>query len=498
MQNVPFIKAFKKMIFLEYVQQPQISNLYPVLAGLILCILISSIISKMVRREKNIQHLPPMSPMGLFQYIKEISSTQAPFLNLKEVENMKSLTYRMKLGILFGTNAITVGDPKTAHQILTDPLSTKPRQLYGAFDDLSGGNVSMFTSNGAEWHSRRKGLAPAFSSKHVRRMNKVAMQKINAWIETRLCSFVENDEAFDVGEEMISIILAAITETAFEYEMTNEEAKEYVRELGYGLKEFMSKSSTNPLRKPFGIFLSDRRRAHQGAKYVTNLSMKIIESYHKLQNPIKETIIDRIMTNPTYQSDMERAADVTILLIAGHDTTAYSISWVLRELARAPKEQEKLRSSLEAMGEDAWDKSPVLRNVVKEGMRLYPVASGGSVRIIGRDFVSSEGYLLPKGSIIFMPFVINLRNPAVFDKADSFIPSRWENATKEMNESFYPFSMGKQNCIGQSLATAEIHTIIPRICSEFEVELVDEGRPEYFLTWKPMKTMLKAKRLLTK
>jgi len=414
---------------------------------------------------------------------------------LETFKQMNTMTYRLKLGIVFGKNTITVGDPKTAHQILTDPLSTKPRQLYGSFDDLSCGNISMFTSNGAKWHSRRKGLAPAFSSKHIRRMNEVAMQKINTWIEMRLSKFVENDEAFDIGEEMISVILAAITETAFQYEMSNEEAKEYVKELGYGLKEFLFKSSSNPLRKMFGIFLSDRRRAHQGAKYVTNLSLKIIESYHKLQNPIKETIIDRIMNNPTYKSDMERAADVTSLLIAGHDTTAYSISWVLRELARAPKEQEKLRSSLEAMGEDAWDKSPVLRNVVKEGMRLYPVASGGSVRIIGRDFVSSEGYFLPKGSIIFLPFVVNLRNPAVFDKADSFIPSRWENATKEMKESFYPFSMGKQNCIGQSLATAEIHTIIPRICSEFEVELVDEGRPEFFLTWKPTKTMLKAKRV---
>ena len=489
------------MIFLECIEQPQLSNLCPVLLAvlLVLCaFLLSTIVSKTSRGDKTLQQLPPMSPKGLFQITKEISSSEAPWYILETFKQMNCMTHRLKSGVLFGTNFIRVGNPKTAHQILTDPLSTKPRKMYGAFDDLTGGNISIFTSNGAEWHSRRKGLAPAFSSKHVRRMNKVAMQKVNAWIDTRLSKFAKNDEPFDVGEEMISVILAAITETAFQYEMSNEEAKEYARELLIGIKEFVSKSTINPLRKPFGIFLGDRRRAHQAATYVTNLSLKIIESYRKLQNPIKDTIIDRIMTNPTYKSDMERAADITFVVIAGHDTTANSISWILRELARAPEEQEKLRSSLQAMGQDAWDKSPVLRNAVKEGMRLYPVAPKGVTRIIGRDFVSSEGYLLPKGSVISMPFIANLRNPAVFDEADSFIPSRWENATKEMNESFYPFSMGKRNCIGQSLAMAEIHTIIPRICSEFELELVDEGKPNQVLTWTPTKTMLKAKRSLTK
>ena len=492
------------MIFrFELIQHPhefQISNFCPrpVLVGLVLCVLLPTFFSYISRRKKtSIQHqLPPMSPKGLFQLIKELASTEAPLHALETLKQMNTMTYRSKLGLTVGLHTIVVGDAKTTRKILNDPITKKPRQVYGRLDDVTSGYMSLITSDGgAEWHRRRKGMSTAFSSKHIRRMNKVAMQKINTWIDTRLSKFIENDEAFDVGEEMNRIILAALTETAFQYEMSNEEGEEYKKELEYSLKEFASKSLANPLRKPFGIFLSDRRRAHQGSKYITNLSLKIMESYRKLQNPIKETLIDCIMTNPTYKSDMERAADITATMIAGHDTTAYTLAWVLRELARAPKEQEKLRLSLEAMGEDAWDKSPVLRNAVREAMRLYPVLGKGVTRIIGRDFVTSEGYLLPKGSLLFLPFITALRNPDVFEKADSFIPSRWENATKEMNESFYPFAMGKQNCIGQSLVNAEIHTIVPRICCEFELEVVDEGRPESFLTWKPLKTMLKVKRV---
>ncbi len=63
-----------------------------------------------------------------------------------------------------------------------------------------------------------------------------------------------------------------------------------------------------------------------------------------------------------------------------------------------------------------------------------------------------------------------------------------------MNDSFYPFGLGKQNCIGKSLANAEMHNIIPRICSKYDFEIVEEGTMQYFITLKPANAMLKVKR----
>lgn len=60
-------------------------------------------------------------------------------------------------------------------------------------------------------------MSPAFSSKQVRRMNAVAAQKVDKWIETRLSKYVENDQAFDAGDEMINLVFDAILETAFDY-----------------------------------------------------------------------------------------------------------------------------------------------------------------------------------------------------------------------------------------------------------------------------------------
>jgi len=132
---------------------------------------------------------------------------------------------------------------------------------------------------------------------------------------------------------------------------------------------------------------------------------------------------------------------------------------------------------------------------MKESTRLNPASSCTSIRVIGRDIRTKEGYVIPKGSTCFMWFLLLSRDPSVFDDPDEFRPSRWENPTREMLDSFMPFSLGKHNCIGQVLAGAHLHTIVARICSEFELTLEDEGKADFFMTLKPVGARLKATRV---
>ena len=85
------------------------------------------------------------------------------------------------------------------------------------------------------------------------------------------------------------------------------------------------------------------------------------------------------------------------------------------------------------------------------------------------------------------------RNRNTYENPEAFCPNRWDNASKEMQDGHLPFSFGKQNCIGQSLATAEIYTVAARIFSEFDLEIVEEGHVDFFLTLKPVGALLKAR-----
>jgi hypothetical protein len=53
-------------------------------------------------------------------------------------------------------------------------------------------------------------LAPALEKSHVARMNSVALDRTERWIETRVRPMVEKGESFDVGKEMVGVILSAI------------------------------------------------------------------------------------------------------------------------------------------------------------------------------------------------------------------------------------------------------------------------------------------------
>ena len=180
-------------------------------------------------------------------------------------------------------------------------------------------------------------------------------------------------------------------------------------------------------------------------------------------------------------------------------TTAYTVAFTMLELARNQEEQKKVRDEITAMGScgvDQWRKSNALSMAIKESMRLYPVSASGSSRVCGRDFVTKEGWIIPKGTSVVSHIMMTHRNKNVFGKnADEYVPSRWENPTQAQKDSFMLFSAGKQNCVGQSLAQAELHCIVPRILSECELYVEEEGSITWFLTLKPIGARLKAKRV---
>lgn len=174
------------------------------------------------------------------------------------------------------------------------------------------------------------------------------------------------------------------------------------------------------------------------------------------------------------------------------------MAFTLLELARHPEEQKKIRDDLSTLDPKEWCNSKVLQMAIKESMRLHPVSAGGSLRRVGKDFTTKEGFFIPRNSNVVSCMMLLHHNPAVFADPDKFIPSRWENPTKDMKDAFLIFSAGKQNCIGQALANAELHCIIPMILSQVELEVEDEGSMDYFLTLKPAGAMLKGKLISTR
>ena len=98
------------------------------------------------------------------------------------------------------------------------------------------------------------------------------------------------------------------------------------------------------------------------------------------------------------------------MVIAGHDTTGYTIAWILIEVAGHPKVYEKIKDEMRRIipvGTKSVDFATVgsleyLDCVIKEGLRLRPSSATGSARLITED-IHYNGFDIPKGSRVGLP-----------------------------------------------------------------------------------------------
>ena len=437
--------------------------------------------------------VPPTAPGGILESLKNIGGKDAPSYLLKMTKACQSTIFQLNVPVPGGF--FVIGDYQAQREILTKS-DEKPLEVYSSFNNISG-KASLFTRETKDsiWKVSRKGIAPAFSTREVNRMSDVCKKHLETWMNGRLAEFVKNEQAFDPADELLNLTFNIILESAFEYNCSQEEYEHVTHEIELGLREFGWKHATNPFRKFYARFLEEGRRAYLAGENVRNFARKILLAYRSNPNKSSEKTIVNLIEGIEGYCDDQKISEMIAFLIGGHDTTGYTLSTFLVFMAKHPEIAEKARLSQLASGDD--DKpSDFVQYCMKESNRMVPVAATGSVRKAERAFVFPVGFRefhIPKGAILFMPQMIPNYDPMVYTEPDRFQPERWENATEEMKQSMLMFSLGKRNCIGQSLAMAELQTVIPKLLTKFKFELETEGELDYFLTLKFAGARIKAK-----
>jgi cytochrome P450 family 135 len=159
-------------------------------------------------------------------------------------------------------------------------------------------------------------------------------------------------------------------------------------------------------------------------------------------------------------SDQELRDELMTLLVAGHETTATSLSWALERLVRHPDKMERLRS-----GEDEY-----VDAVAKEALRLRPV-----IPIVVRRLTEPfevGGYTLPAGVTVAPCIYLVHRRADVYPDPYAFRPERFlEQPAGTYN--WIPFGGGVRRCIGGSFAVFEMKTVLSAIASRVSLTPAD-------------------------
>jgi cytochrome P450 len=154
------------------------------------------------------------------------------------------------------------------------------------------------------------------------------------------------------------------------------------------------------------------------------------------------------------------------MLIAGHDTSTALLAWTFAMLGQHPEIQARLLGEL-----DNHEKSPLLDQVIKESLRLYPPIHIGNRRVAeGMQF--EEG-IVPAGERMFYSIYLTQRDPAIWENAESFCPERFAHGRKTPPFSYVPFGGGPRACIGAAFGQAEARVVISRLLQTHKFEFTN-------------------------
>jgi cytochrome P450 len=154
-------------------------------------------------------------------------------------------------------------------------------------------------------------------------------------------------------------------------------------------------------------------------------------------------------------SDVEVRDELMTLLVAGHETTANSLSWAIERLCRHPAKLDRLREEA-AAGQESY-----LKAVVQETLRLRPVIS-----IVLRKLVEPmeiAGRMLPAGASIVPSIYLVQRRGDIYPLPDEFLPERFlesEGGKAPGTYTWIPFGGGVRRCLGAAFAQFEMETVL--------------------------------------
>ncbi|CAK0786682.1 hypothetical protein CVIRNUC_009896 [Coccomyxa viridis] len=183
-------------------------------------------------------------------------------------------------------------------------------------------------------------------------------------------------------------------------------------------------------------------------------------------------------------------AEVAGIILGGLDTTAQTCAFTLALLAAHPEKADILAAELDRAELLVTPQRPeprgmifsdlasltYLDGVLKESLRMFPVAATGLSRCTDEDCVLG-GYHIPAGTEIQASsnYPAALISTSASDSANKkSTGGQVDRGERHPNaQTFIPFSSGPRDCLGQRLAMMEAATIVGTLLGRFTVELAD-------------------------
>lgn len=336
----------------------------------------------------------------------------------------------------------------------------------------------LLTSEGDFWRRQRHLAAPAFHTERI-----AAYGAIMVDYTEKLLTHWQAGEVRNVHQDMQALTMRVAAKTLFDADLESEVAT--VRNAFEATIQEVDKRWVRPIYIPDTIPLPSTLRYLRGIRQLEKLIYRLIEERRQSGEDRGDLLSMLLQARDEAGQPMPEKQvrdEVMTLLLAGHETTALTLSWGWYLLSCHPEAEARLLTELDTvLGGRAptmadLNRLPYTEAVVLETLRLFPPAWG-----MGREVVAAceiGGYPIPAGATIYIIQWALHRDPRYFERPEEFIPERWLDGLSQRlpRYAFLPFGGGPRTCIGNRFALMEARLILATIAQRFRL-LRSSGQP---------------------
>ncbi|HEY0745389.1 MAG TPA: cytochrome P450 [Steroidobacteraceae bacterium] len=417
---------------------------------------------------------PPLKPASFLKTIRASSDNPFEIIPLVAYEQPVYLS-KSPLG-----RVLMVTDPEGVRRILLDNVANYPKNdLEIEFFSAMFGE-GLLSAPYSKWRTHRRVMAPSFGVRTVESYTPAMVDTTAAFAE-RWDALPDSAEV-DIAAEMNALTLKIICRTMFssdaeELAACAHEALDFAQaSMEFGLLDVLPVLGPWRIKRTVGAIRS-HFRGMDAAIY------RLISEREKIRDEAPKDFLTRLILakdpdNGAGLNAGEIRDEVITIFMAGHETTAVTMTWVWYLLSQHPSEEAKLHEELAAVLEGRFptvEDLPSLRYtrmIIEEAMRLFPPAPGMSIRqAIEADEVC--GFKVTPGlQVLISPWVLH-RHRRLWDDPERFDPTRFtkESSDKRPRFAYLPFGGGPRVCIGATLAMTEATLILAVLARRFQVRV---------------------------
>ncbi|KAI1132575.1 cytochrome P450 [Nemania abortiva] len=400
---------------------------------------------------------------------------------------------------ILGQTIIIINDARLAHELFTKRLSrysSRPKQVFAS--EMIGWEKTIGISPyNKRYQSMRKGLNRFINSNTAATKFYDIQHTESAHFLLHVLNSPEN-----LHEHIRKTVGAGILKIAYGYtaeshrpdiliDMVNDAMGKFSRAMVPGT--FMV--DVFPLLRKLPDWVPGagfKKLAHQWASELSDVAEKpyAFVKHQMAQGRHKASFTSHLieMGDTSKEGNDLSKWSAASIYSAGSDTTVASIGWFFLAMAIFPEVQERAQSEIdEIIGNGRVptiaDRGslPYINAVVKETLRWHTVAPMGIPHQNTEDDVC-EGYLIPKGSMLFANLWHFTHDPDVYQDPSAFKPERFlavEGREAEPDPEKFVFGFGRRLCPGRFIAQDGLFLHVAQSLAVFSIEKPHDVEDEH-------------------